>query len=904
MATKSKTTKWHFIDNEGTFVLDDPQSISRLYFPLCNVEGIMSSITPDLHGDIKTDQNHFLLQPVSVFDLHNLKSKRDFWLSIATEKSFSLIDYGDAKTTSRLTAGFLYHQISKKIPKYSLHAEILNFVPVSGEKIELMKVTIKNTGKKNVSFVPTTAIPIYARSADNLRDHRHVTSLLQRISVTDSAVIVTPTMSFDERGHQLNKVSYIVQACDSNENLPQRVFPTIEEFIGEGGSLEQPKNLLKNLPRSAKTGATRSGQETIGALQFGKTTLKPGQEISFIIIMGITNDTKDTKLWLKKFGSSAKLEQALNLNKKYWQEHLGQTTIETSNQNFNDWLKWVMLQPTLRKIFGNSFLPDHDYGRGGRGWRDLWQDLLALILIAPQEARGSLINNFAGVRIDGTNATIIGRNPGEFLADRNNITRVWMDHGTWPFLTLQLYLHQTGDFNILFEEIPYFRDPQLKRAREKDSSWTPEYGLRLKSKSGAIYQGTILEHILIQHLVQFFNVGEHNIIRLEDADWNDGLDMAHERGESVAFSAFYAGNLNSIADTLEECLKREKNTSVQLAQELFILLDTLATPIDYNNVGQKHKILNEYFAAVSPQVTGQKKEISLQNLVADLRQKASWLTSHIKKTEWLTVKNQFHFYNGYYNNDGERVEGEHPKGLRMTLTGQVFPILGKVADEKQISEIFRAAQKFLQDKNLQGFRLNTDFKEIQLNLGRAFSFAYGEKENGAFFNHMCVMFAYSLYARGLVKEGYEVLSSIHKMALDFKHSKIYPGIPEYFNSTGRGMYHYLTGSASWFIVTVLQEVFGIKGYFGDLLIAPKFAAEQIKDLGNICATTNFGGKKIIVNFNNPKKLSYGIYEIKDITINGTKINYLLNEKAEALIPRSDFLQTATKEINSIEVTLL
>lgn len=35
----------------------------------------------------------------------------------------------------------------------------------------------------------TSAIPIYGRSADNLRDHRHVTSLLHRIRTTGRGVI-------------------------------------------------------------------------------------------------------------------------------------------------------------------------------------------------------------------------------------------------------------------------------------------------------------------------------------------------------------------------------------------------------------------------------------------------------------------------------------------------------------------------------------------------------------------------------------------------------------------------------------------------------------------------------------------------------------------------------------------
>ncbi len=36
----------------------------------------------------------------------------------------------------------------------------------------------------------------------------------------------------------------------------------------------------------------------------------------------------------------------------------------------------------------------------------------------------------------------------------------------------------------------------------------------------------MLEHLLIQHLTEFFNVGEHKCMLLEGADWNDGMDMA------------------------------------------------------------------------------------------------------------------------------------------------------------------------------------------------------------------------------------------------------------------------------------------------------------------------------------------------------------------------------------------
>lgn len=62
---------WAFIDENGTVRWEQPDAINELYFPLCNDAGLMSSITPVLHGDIKQNQHNFLLQPVSIEDLHN-----------------------------------------------------------------------------------------------------------------------------------------------------------------------------------------------------------------------------------------------------------------------------------------------------------------------------------------------------------------------------------------------------------------------------------------------------------------------------------------------------------------------------------------------------------------------------------------------------------------------------------------------------------------------------------------------------------------------------------------------------------------------------------------------------------------------------------------------------------------
>ena len=541
-----------------------------------------------------------------------------------------------------------------------------------------------------------------------------------------------------------------------------------------------------------------------------------------------------------------------------------------------------------RKIFGCSFLPDFDYGRGGRGWRDLWQDCLALILTNPDETKELLYHNFAGVRVDGSNATIIGV-AGEFIADRNNISRTWMDHGVWPFLTTNLYINQSGDFDFLLRPQTYFKDLQSHRSTQKDFDWDLSYGNQLRSKKNKTYEGTILEHLILQTVTQFFNVGEHNICKLEGADWNDGLDMARTKGESVAFHTMYYHNLNLLIDYFQTLKEKYQIQEIELLEETSILFDSLSEPIDYHNPQAKQKLLNDYMDSVLHKVTGIKLKFSLDQLISDLTRKAANMKEIVLKQEFLTICDGSSFFNGYYNNNAEQVEGDNEKGVRMTLTGQVFPIMSGLAPESEARESFAAAQKYLKDAKLGGYHLNTNFHEDSiLNLGRAFSFAYGEKENGAYFSHMIVMFMFALYSRNLINEGYDVFSSIYKMCFDFETNKILPSIPEYFNLEGEGSYLYLTGSASWLLLTITTEIFGIKAKLGDLQLEPKLVKEQFQ--GQCAVLSYYRGDRIKVIYRNDQELDYGKYKIKNISLNGQDLNDLCYDLSSVIIPKETFDQ--------------
>lgn len=870
---------YKFIGNKGTFQVKNPHKYG-LYFPLTDKDGtLLSSISPNLAGDIKKDNNHFLTAPISFVDIKsNLLARRDFFIKTPKETIRLSKSYKDT-----LEAGFLYHKIIKETK--SLNIEILNFIP-HNLAVEIMRIKVINKSNKPIEITPTSFIPLYGRGEKNLRDHRHVSSLLNRIYLDKYGIFLKPTMIFDEKGHSANEITYFVLGFQDDNLPPLGQFPTLEYFCGDG-DLANPRAIEKNIPPVNRKLPSFDGKEACAAFRFRKKELKINEEVNYFLIMGLEKNRQKIKNTFESLNSPKKIESHLEETKKYWSEHLSPVQFDFGNRNFNNWLLWVKLQPSLRKLFGCSFLPHFDYGKGGRGWRDLWQDTLALLFNQPQQAEKLILNNFKGVRIDGSNATIITKE-GNFLSDRNCIPRVWMDHGIWPYLTLRLYINRTGNLDILLKDISYFKDYILRKAEEINYNFSQK-DYFLHTKDNKIYEGSILEHVLIQTLTSFFNVGSHNIIRLENADWNDGLDMAKDEGESVAFSFMYAHNLNDICFFLEKL--KEKTKTIFILKELMLLLDRLDKPVDYNKQTEKQLRLEEYLEKTE-NVTGEKIKISIDDLIYDLKEKSEHLFRWLKKNEWLDAG----FFNGYYDNKGKQVEGKLNGRVNLMLASQVFPIMSGGADKKQIKKIWVSIKRYLQDKKLKGFRLNTNFGSLYLDLGRAFGFSFGDKENGAFFNHMTVMLGYSLYKQGFTKEGFEVINSIYKMAAS-PQAEIYPAIPEYFNLQGKGLYHYLTGSASWYIYALLEEILGIKFTLGDIFLEPKLFWGNFFN-HSIKIKFIWEEKKIKLWLMRGKKKNE-LYQIKSVVLEGEKVPHQNNRY---IIKKEVLLKIKKKEI-TIKVLL-
>ena len=105
-----------FLDKNGTFLIKSPEDYNYLFFPIAGEKGIKSAVTPNLGGDCKLNQNAFVLEPVSVENLHNNKATRNFWCRIknvgiwsATGQSAEAEQdkYTDKQDDSQLIAGLM-----------------------------------------------------------------------------------------------------------------------------------------------------------------------------------------------------------------------------------------------------------------------------------------------------------------------------------------------------------------------------------------------------------------------------------------------------------------------------------------------------------------------------------------------------------------------------------------------------------------------------------------------------------------------------------------------------------------------------------------------------------------------------------------------------------------------------
>ena len=761
-----------------------------IYFPLMNQKGLKGYITPFFAGHLALDHDHYVLEPTSERQIYQPTSRNVMFFIDGKRYDLNGQLEHQQETTILYETGLGYQKVTRE--EDNILVETTSFL-VSETNIERHFIKITNKRSSAVSFQAVSAIELYGRSAENQRDHRHVTSLLNVTDILPHMLTMTPTLHFDETGHHQNELSYGVSfKMEGYGNIGAS--PTLDRFIGKG-SLLFPKGL-----DDIVTSGTFYGYETIASFQTEKIELKPNEDISILIGIGVADHKDELKHMLEDSLDVSTFMSELQRSEAFYQPYIDDLSFKLISNDVSDRLQFVSLQPLFRRVMGNSYLPHHDYGKGGRGWRDLWQDLIALNMYYDPKVYEMLFQYFKGVRLDGSNATIIGDKPGSFKADRNAISRVWSDHGAWPLITLLMYIHETGDVQFLMRKQAYFSDHLYG------------YGtIQTKTKPHfTSYEGTILEHLLIQHVVALHHLGKHGYVRLMDADWNDGLDMGHQQGETIAFTMMYVNNIKALIELIDHL---ESHTFEFYAPLCQLMLDEID--------------LTAYFELHAQDI--KTRIIQKKPLVSALQSLYDKRFKHLQRTFKDDV------FQSYFDHKGQLLDDSNT----VMLTGQAMALLNNIATPEQAKKIALKTKQVLFKEHLGGYQLNSLYDKEKHPLGRAFYFAYGHKENGAVFSHMAMMYAFGLYQYNLRHEAREAWLTILKQSMNI-NNQVYEGIPEYFNDEGKGKYLYLTGSASWLLYILRQQVFGLQFHFGKLYLKPKLIKEDFIDQQASIETMIFG----------------------------------------------------------------
>jgi cellobiose phosphorylase len=794
------------------------------YWPLLNQKGLKGYLTPFFAGHLAIDHDHYILEPTSEQSMYASSTSRNVHVFVdGVRFDLNGLLPHQIHTTFEYETDHAYQIVKRDLNGVELKAT--SFVALHDD-VEIHEITLTNQSKdiKEVSLM--SAVSVYGRSAENQRDHRHVTSLLNEIHLQKDYIIVTPRLHFDESGHHLNTRNYFV-SFSSHDIHMKGIVPTLDAYIN-GGSYQYPRGLDQ-----FETSSIVSGYEAFGGIASDTTKLKPGQSITCVLLIGSEESEKEAKDVIKKYQSLDKVRHSLNETVAYFRFFNENLSFYMQNDDVNQRLKDVVLQPVYRRYMGNSYVVHHDYGKGGRGWRDLWQDMIALNMYGDQSVVTNMYQYFKGVRLDGTNATIIGEKPGEFKADRNKISRVWSDHGAWPLITLKMYMDETGDLSLLLKKQPYFNDHMS------------HYGQKTKEVKSldtfTTYEGTILEHILVQHMTAIHHMGAHGFIKLLDADWNDGLDMGKDKAETIAFTMMYAKHLKVLAQIVKA-----------LNQDTFTLLKPLISLI----LGDI--TLDTYFNQVTKDV--ESTEIKSDLLMHTLLIKHEAMVLKLRNDAF---KNDV--FKSYIGFDGLDLDDKDT----VMLTGQTMALLNEVATQEQAELLSKKTKEVLYKKDLGGYQLNSLYPKDKHPLGRAFYFAYGHKENGAVFSHMAMMYVYGLYNYKLKTLAHEGLMTLLNQSMK-ESNQVYRGIPEYFNDKGHGKYLYLTGSASWLLYILRRHVFGLRFDFGALYLEPQLdTSDFIEGMASI-ETVIFNKKTTITYLLTQSKNSES-YKILDIEADEKKI---------------------------------
>jgi cellobiose phosphorylase len=864
---------WRYTDS-GNFAVDNVGQLPQpLVHMLANSPNYFSICDNFLRGYSGFDYTRMFGE----FDGPNFPkgNGRFFWIRPDGGKKPWLVNNYDLTSSQTQNAGYEmglgWAKFSGLSKEHNLSASVTVFVPLN-DMCEICMVEITNNSRntQKLDFIPV--FPIFGGSRAYVEYHRDVVRLYNKSEVTNHIEIL-PGLEWVEGSTDKSDICYFMSAETETGKKGNRFYSDRETFLGANNMWLKPDAILKNEAPKAQC----FGKEAVGAIEFQKITVPAGKTVKFVVVTGISHGKKETLAIIKKY-SYAKSVKAFDDLKKFWTERTSRVVIETGNKDFSNlWNNWWCYQLSMRYWFGNTAHPQFDYGSDFSGWRDFWQDMMAATVIDPKGLKERTLRTLEGIRLDGTNATRFFARTKEFGSDEVN--GLWCDHPYWTTQTVMLLVNFLGDYNFLFQNgIAYFKDCYQNRGEFKDISWKKGHIEKQKDATGVVYKGTIIEHLLVQLLTMFYDVGNHNLLKQKRADWNDAVDQV--KGENVTYTLGLALDLNELSDLLEKVTAKLGISEIEVFKELEMLIEK--KPKADIPAKTRQAKLAKYLAVADKAPSGKKVKIKVSDLLTDMRFKAKVSIDNANKIAFNGS-----YYSGYIFDSDRPVDTIFKKGAlskkkpttsdyEMMLMPQTWSLVSGAADKVNAADtVINSVLTHLADKKVGGLKLNyPPYTKFDKTIGRITGFAAGTKENNAIFCHANMFFIWALLRRNMADEAFKRFSGVNPLSHKPEIIRTGPWIPEYYVSSdnpnigGRGEYPLLTGSVGWSRYLFQNFFFGVRGELEGLRIDPKLpAAAEFK---NSSLTIKFRGAQYKISFLNDKLIKNA--KVISITVDGKVID--------------------------------
>ncbi len=508
-------------------------------------------------------------------------------------------------------------------------------------------------------------------------------------------------------------------------------------------------------------------------------TLPPGKTQEVVFALGYGEKWGEEKKYFAKYGKPGAVDLEMDKLHRYWDETLSRYHVKTPDAAVNSMVNiWNQYQCRTTFTWSRS-ASYYESGIGrGLGFRDTNQDTLGFAHQIPQKVRERLrdvaATQFPEGRANHQYSPLTKEGRGEGFGD---------DH-LWLIQAVANYAKETGDLAFLNEKIPY-----------NDGS------------SGALW-----EHLQRALDYSWKNTGWKDLPRIENADWNDCLNLHGPNKKAV---------------------------SVMVAEMFVMMAGLMAELAERSGRGQE---------------------------AGGYREKQAEMRRRINESCW-----DGKWYLRAIDDAGKPLGTDAADQGKIWLESNSWAVLSGSADEARGKACMDSVAEHLATKN--GIVLFWPaYSVYHPEYGYVSVFPKGLKENAAIFCHTnpWAMVAEAMLGRGERAFAYykAILpyASNDKADLRWTEPYVYAQMiaGKEHKDFGQAKNSWLTGTASWNFVAISQYILGVRPDFDGLIIDPCIPAKW----KGFTVRRVFRGATYLITVKNPGGVERGVARL---TVDGREI---------------------------------